>query len=235
MAPNELIRQASAKIASYLVLRLTRGDYDPSTTAHVGELIAGWSLSTSEHAEHLLCYELDLILPKSVHRKTLAKSTNAFPAHFASGKYDGFFPEILASYLGFVDWQGEVPATRSVFKPPKNHVEILNILADLGYLNRTEGEVFWTDKAGQAMLCVGAWNPDFQSRDDVNAWQQEKNARKTAAEMSTDLRMLAINNPRTAFLPVFHSLSSGKWYNLPDNFGVERAIETMHSKAKAGK
>ena len=129
---------------------------------------------------------------------TLAKSTNAFHSHFPSRKYDGFFLEILESYLGFVVWQGEVPTTRSVFKPPKNHFEILNILAGLGYLNRTEDEVFWTDKAGQAMLCVGARNPDFQSRDDVNAWQQEKNACKTAAEMSTDLRMLAINNPRTA-------------------------------------
>lgn len=155
-------------MASYLVLRLTRGDYDPSTTAHVGELISGWSLSTSEHAEFLLCYELDLTVPKSGHRKTLAKPTNAFPTHFASGKYDHHFSKILESYIDFVDWQGEVPTTRGLFKVPKNHLEILNVLANLGYLNVLEQGFSWTDKAGHAMLCAGAWNPEFQSHKDIH-------------------------------------------------------------------
>jgi hypothetical protein len=236
MAPPDLIRQACTEMSAYLAAMLTRASYDPLIIIQAGEAISGWSLSTSEHAEHLLSYELDLTGPKSSHRRTLAKSTNTFSAHFASGKYDHCFANILESYIDFVSWRGDVPTTRSFFKAPKNQLKILNLLADLGYLNVLEQGFCWTDKVGHAMLCAGAWTPDFQSYEEIQEYEREKRAREIADSLSSDLLVLAQTNPEAAFWPVYNSLNGENWYQEEaDKLLVERVIEIAYSRARQSK
>ena len=227
---NDLIRDACVKMSAYLAAMLTRAHYDPSTVVQAGELISGWSISTSEQAELLLEDRLDLVTPHCDHRRTLAKSTAAFVDHFASGHYDDCFPEILESYLDFQEWNGEVPTRRGLFKPPKDHLDILDTLSKLGYLTISDHGYCWTDKVSQAMLCIGAWNTDVQSLQDIKDLENEISAREIASNLSSDLLVLARSNPDAAFGPILRSLEPEFWYNEGvDKLVVERVIEIVHS------
>jgi len=227
---NDLIREACVKMSTYLAAMLTRAHYDPSTIVRAGEMISGWSMPTSEQAEFLMEHKLELATPHCGHRKSLAKSTAAFVDHFASGHYDDCFPEILESYLDFEEWNGVVPTRRGLFKPPKDHLDILDTLSKLGYLTISDHGYCWTDKVGQVMLCIGAWNNDFQSLQDIKDLERENCAREIASNLSSDLLVLARSNPDAAFGPLFRSLQPEFWYNEGvDKLVVERVIEIVHS------
>jgi len=236
VVPNDLIRQACTEMTAYLAAMLTRASYDPLAIVQAGEAIFGWSISTSENAEFLLSHRLDLTIPKSGHPQTLAKATDAYTAHFASGQYDGCFSEILEAYIDFVTWRGDVPTTRALFKAPKDHEGILNILADLGYLQISDYGFLWADKVGQAMLFAGAWSPDFQSNGDIREIDRENLAREIADNLSNDLVVLARSNPEAAFMLLMKSLKHGPWYQEDvDKLVVERIIEIVYSSARHSK
>lgn len=233
---NDLIRQACAEMSAYLAAMLTRARFEPSTIVQAGETISGWAISTSEHAEFLLGQRLDLAIPKDGHPQTLVKSTAAFSDHFASGKYDDRFPEILESYLDFGAWTGEIPTQRSLFKPPKDHKDILATLAKLGFLKVSDHGFCWTDEVGQAMLCIGAWNNEFQSHQEIKKFKTENRAREIASSLDSDLLVLARSNPDAAFGPIYRSLLDECWYHdQPDRLLVERIIEIVHSGTTLGK
>jgi len=100
----------------------------------------------------------------------------------------------------------------------------------MGYLETDSYEMKWTDLAGHAMLCTGAWNPDLQSNEEVGEWQREKEARQIARSLPSDLVFLAMNNPRAAFWPVHKRLEGDAWFQSPDKLLVERVIEIIHAK-----
>jgi len=157
----------------------------------------------------------------------LAKSTIAFPDHFSSGDYDLYFNEVLENYLGLAHWSGDVPTMRTLFKPPTAHAEILNGLANLGYLEFSEHGLLWTDLAGPAMLCAGAWNPEFHSHQEVEDCERETLAHKIAKDLDRDLFLLAKADEEAAFWLIYNSLSGNDWWKTADTLLVERVIEII--------
>lgn len=96
--------------------------------------------------------------------------------------------------------------TPQFFKPSKDRLDILNPLAKLGYLTISGHGYCWTKKVGQVMLCIGAWNPDHQSCQDIKDLEKENRAREIASNLSGDLLLLARSNPDTDFGPILRSL-----------------------------
>ena len=210
-------------MAAYLALWLTRAAFEPGLVAHAGEPIKGWSISTSEDAEVTL--EQLHVITRDAGQPVLALSTDALPGHFASGAYDAHFGDLLEAYLSFVDWNGDVPTRRAPFSPPAKHQRILALLADLGYLTSADDGYRWTDLAGPAMLCAGAWTPDFRSHAEVRDEERDAQARRIVSELPNDLRKLAQTDPIGAYWPVHNALSGPAWHQIPDKALVERVIE----------
>lgn len=230
MSKSSVLRSACSEIATYFACMLTEGYYRRDIVVQEGEQIRSWALSVSEAAEYLLEHKLDLATQVSDQIHVLAKPTSAFPDHFESGRYDRCFDEILECYLGFLDWKGDVPTSRHWFTPLPKHRHILDLLADLGYLEASEREMRWTDLAGSAMLWTGVWTPDFQSHHDVKGWTREKEARQIAKNLSSDLVLLVLTDPKAAFWPIYQSLCGEAWTEMPDKLLVERVTEIIQSK-----
>jgi len=231
MSEDPTVRRASARMAAYFCTMLTRGCFEPGITVQAGERIRGWAISTSEHAESLLLMQLDLTAPNDAGRVVLTKSTDAFYQHFASGRYDGSFGKILESYLDFLHWKGDVPTKRGWFIPPEGHLQILKPLADLGYLETDEQGMRWSDLVAPMMFNIGAWNAEARSFEELDEWRVENDARRIARDLRGDLVLLALQNPDSAFLPIFKSLRGSIWTQMPDKRVVERVIEIVRSKS----
>jgi len=225
MEKETIIRTACTGMTVYIAVMLTHKSFATNPVVKAGENLGGPAISTFRHAEFLLKHKLNLAAQKSGHNYILAKATDAFPDHFSSGDYDLYFDEILENYLGLADWFGDVPTMRLLFKAPPAHAEILNDLVNLGYLESSEHGVLWTDLAGPAMLCAGAWNPEFHSHQEVKDYDREILAQKIAKNLDNDLLLLAQTDERAAFWPIYNSLSGEAWWQAVDKLLVERVIE----------
>lgn len=223
------LRSASSEIATYLASILTVGAYRPGVVVPQGKKIGVWCLSASEHAEYLLKHKLDLAIHEEGHVIVLAKPTSAFPDHFASGRYDGCFDKILGSYVGFLEWKGEVPTRRRWFAPPPNHRHFLTLLAELGYLEAGDGKLRWTS-GGSGKAVRRRLEPRSSIPEDVEEWRREKEARQIAKTLSSGLVLIALTNPEAAFWPIYNSLCGEIWTQKPDKLLVERVIEVIRLK-----
>ncbi len=230
MKRDIILRTACSKMSVYITVMLTHRSFENNPFVQAGEILGGPAVSTFEHAEFLLKDKLDLAAQKSERKYILAKSTDEFTDHFSSGNYDHHFEDILENYLGLGYWAGDIPTTRTLFKAPTTHLKILNELTSLGYLKSSENRFFWTDLAGTAMSCAGAWNPDFHSVQDVEEYERETSALEIVKNLDCDLVILAKADARAAFWPILNSLSGEAWYQTADKLLVERVIEIVRSR-----
>lgn len=217
-------------MVAYIAILLTKNTFELEDGAQVGDTLRGWEISESKEGEHLLKHRLNLATPIDAQTFALTKASDEFGEHFASGQYDDCFDAIFQTYLGFVEWNGDVPTRRAWFTPPPKHGHILKLLARMGYLERDGTYVKWTDLAGHAMLCAGAWTPDLQSHAEVKDWQREKEARQIVESLPKNLVFLAMNDPGAAFWEINNRLQGDRWTQQPEKLLVERVIEIIQSK-----
>jgi hypothetical protein len=211
-------------------MKLAHTIFDPFCALQTGMHLKGWMNDTSERAKELLKLKLNLADISAQGRLVLMKSTDTFPEHFASGRYDECFDVILGSYVDILHHSGDVPTTRHAFHPPKDQSEILEHLAELGYLTSTDQGVIWTDCAAAAMLFACAWNPDLRSVDDTAKLDLDHQAQEVIRALDNTLLRLAQSDPDAAFWPIFYSLCGESWVDNPNRLLVERIIELAQSK-----
>ncbi|MEM9318156.1 MAG: hypothetical protein AAGA70_04030 [Pseudomonadota bacterium] len=230
MSDKQMLRSACAEMTAYIAVLLTKNSFHPKHVAQAGDIISGWSISVSEDGAYLLTHELNLAGSIGGHKYALSKPTDGYAAHFASGQYDDRFDRIFQAYVGFIEWNQDVPTTRAWFAPPQKQSHILKALAEMGFLDVDNTDMKWTDQAGDAMILAGAWTSDLQSHQEIAEWEREKEARRIAKSLPSDLVFLAMNNPRAAFVQLHKRLSGDAWHQMADKRLIDRVIELIQAK-----